>query len=70
MVEILSILTLFVIVIAEFIYLYYITEKFDRRLNDLLNRLMAADYQTYVQGEIAQSPPEPEIEYEDRGIPV
>jgi predicted Holliday junction resolvase-like endonuclease len=76
-IEIIVVAIPLLLVIAAQCYLIYdLTEKWDAKEKDLLNRLMARNFETFVQGEVLKEQPRPltpEEIYEqqiERGIPV
>ena len=75
-IEIIVIVAL-LLVIAEQCYLIHdLTNKWDAKEKDLLDRIMARNFETFVQGEVVRESPKPltpEEIYEqqlERGIPV
>jgi predicted Holliday junction resolvase-like endonuclease len=75
-IEIIVIVSLLLVIAAQCYLIHDLTEKWDAKEKDLLNRLMARNFETFVQGEVIQQPPKPltpEEIYEqqlERGIPV
>lgn len=70
MVEIISTFVLVGVILYQGWLNYVQRKEFRDERNDLLNRLMAREYGTFIQGEIAKKQvdiPEP---YEERGIPI
>lgn len=67
---------LLLVIAAQCYLIHDLTEKWDVKEKDLLNRVMSRNYETFVQGEVIQQPPKtltPEEIYEkqlERGIPV
>ena len=67
---------LLLVIAAQCYLIHDLTEKWDAKEKDLLNRVMSRNYETFVQGEIVQQPQKPltpEEIYEqqlERGIPV
>lgn len=67
---------LLLVIAAQCYLIHDLTEKWDVKEKDLLNRILARNYETYVQAEVLQKPPKPltpEEIYEqqlERGIPV
>jgi predicted Holliday junction resolvase-like endonuclease len=75
-IEIIVIVSLLLVIAAQCYLIHDLTEKWDVKEKDLLNRVMSRNYETFVHGEIVQQPPKPltpEEIYEqqlERGIPV
>ena len=67
---------LLLVIAAQCYLIHDLTEKWDAKEKDLLNRVMSRNYETFVQGEVIQQPPKsltPEEIYEqqlERGIPI
>ena len=67
---------LLLVIAAQCYLIHDLTEKWDVKEKDLLNRVMSRNYETFVQGEVIQQPPKPltpEEIYEqqiERGIPI
>jgi hypothetical protein len=67
---------LLLVIAAQCYLIHDLTEKWDVKEKDLLNRVMSRNYETFVQGEVIQQPPKPltpeEINEQqiERGIPV
>jgi predicted Holliday junction resolvase-like endonuclease len=75
-IEIIVIVSLLLVIAAQCYLIHDLTEKWDVKEKDLLNRVMSRNYETFVQGEVIQQPPKPltpEEIYEqqlERGVPV
>jgi hypothetical protein len=70
-----SIICLISVIIYQGVFIYLQKQDYNVREKELLNRLMARNYETFVQGEVVMNPPPktPEEIYEqqrERGIPV
>ena len=67
---------LLLVIAAQCYLIHDLTEKWDAKEKDLLNRVMSRNYETFVQGEVVRESPKPltpEEIYEqqlERGIPV
>ena len=76
MTELIVAIPLLLVIAAQCYLIHDLTEKWDVKEKDLLNRVMSRNYETFVQGEVIQQPPKPltpEEIYEqqiERGIPV
>jgi len=53
-------------IVVIFLQTYIIT-KYQKREDDLLNRIMSRDYAQYVQAEVIRKQPPPVYEEEERG---
>jgi predicted Holliday junction resolvase-like endonuclease len=75
-IEIIVIIALLFVIAAQCYLIHDLTNKWDAKEKDLLNRVMSRNYETFVQGEVIQQPPKPltpEEIYEqqiERGIPI
>jgi predicted Holliday junction resolvase-like endonuclease len=74
-IEIIVIVGLLLVIGFQGYLIYILTEKWDIKEKDLLNRILARNYETYVQAEVLQKekPLTEEDIYEqqrERGIPV
>jgi len=67
---------LLLVIAAQCYLIHDLTEKWDAKEKDLLNRVMSRNYETFVQGEVVRESPKPltpEEIYEqqlERGVPV
>jgi hypothetical protein len=75
--EIIIAIPLLLVIAAQCYLIHDLSEKWDAKEKDLLNRILAKNYETFVQGEaVMREPPKPltpEEIYEqqiERGIPV
>ena len=71
-----AVVILIIVVGYQGVFIFLQKKDFSRREQDLLNRVMSRNYETYVQGEKLMEPPRPltpeeiyEMEQE-RGIPI
>jgi predicted Holliday junction resolvase-like endonuclease len=74
-IEIIVIAGLLLVIGFQGYLIYILTEKWDAKEKDLLNRILARNYETYVQAEVLQKekPLTEEEIYEqqrERGIPI
>jgi len=74
-IEIIVIVGLLLVIGFQGYLIYILTEKWDAKEKDLLNRILARNYETYVQAEVLKDPKPltPEEIYEqqiERGIPI
>ena len=74
-IEIIVIVGLLLVIGYQGYLIFSLTEKWDAKEKDLLNRILARNYETYVQAEVLQkpSPLTDEEIYEqqrERGIPI
>ena len=75
-IEIIVIIALLMVIAAQCYLIHDLTNKWDAKEKDLLNRIMARNFETFVQGEVVREPAKPltpEEIYEqqfERGIPV
>jgi predicted Holliday junction resolvase-like endonuclease len=75
-IEIIVIIALLFVIAAQCYLIHDLTNKWDAKEKDLLNRLMARNFETFVQGEVvreSQKPLTPEEIYEqqlERGVPI
>ena len=74
-IEIIVIVGLLLVIGFQGYLIYILTEKWDAKEKDLLNRILARNYETYVQAEVLQKekPLTEEEIYEqqrERGIPI
>jgi hypothetical protein len=71
-----TIAALIIVIIFLLLFIYLQNKQFSEKQSELLNRVMARDYETYVQAEVLRKPERPltpeEIAamQEERGIPV
>ncbi len=69
--EIIALGTLILVIFFQGYQLYDQKKSYEKRISDLLDRVMSKDYPQYIQAEVAREqsklPPEP---YEERGIPI
>uniref|UniRef100_A0A6M3JUL3 Uncharacterized protein n=1 Tax=viral metagenome TaxID=1070528 RepID=A0A6M3JUL3_9ZZZZ len=76
MTDLIPIGILLLVVVYQGVFIFMQKKDFSRREQDLLNRIMSRNYETYVQGEKMMEPPRPltpEEIYEmerERGIPI
>jgi hypothetical protein len=73
--EIIIAVPLLLVIAAQCYLIIYLTDKWDAKEKDLLNRIQARNYETYVQAEVLKDPKPltPEEIYEqqiERGIPI
>ena len=74
-IEIIVIIGLLLVIGFQGYLIYILTKKWDAKEKDLLNRILARNYETYVQAEVLQKekPLTEEEIYEqqrERGIPI
>lgn len=75
-IEIIVIMALLMVIAAQCYLIHDLTNKWDLKEKDLLDRIMARNFETFVQGEVVRESPKPltpEEIYEqqlERGIPV
>jgi len=75
-IEIIVIIALLMVIAAQCYLIHDLTNKWDAKEKDLLDRIMARNFETFVQGEVVRESPKPltpEEIYEqqlERGIPV
>ena len=72
-IEIVVIVGLLLVIGYQGYLIFSLTEKWDAKEKDLLNRILARNYETYVQAEVLQKPPltdEEIYEQRERGIPI
>ncbi len=75
MIDILAFCILIIVVGYQGVFIFLQKRAYDKKETELLNRIMARDFENYVQGEVAQTrnPLTPEEIYamqQERGIPV
>jgi len=74
--EIVAIVSLLVVIVFQGVFIYLQKRVYDENAKELLNRLMARNYETFMQGEELRKPAReltPEEIYvmqQERGIPV
>ena len=73
--ELIAIVVLLIVISYQGAFIFMQKKDFAKREQDMLNRLMSRNFETYIQGEVAQNPrpltPEEIYEMnEERGIPV
>lgn len=69
--DLIAIITLVVVIFYQGYLIYDIRKQYEARISNLLDRIMANEYPTYIQGEVAkeQVKQEPVFE-EERGISI
>ena len=66
--------TLIVVIILLLLFIYFLNKQFSAKEKDLLDRIMARNYEVYVNGEVvkeaAKNPAKIYEDQQEKGIPI